>query len=293
MRTLAFIGVATLLAGCSDHTEGRLTGYVEAETLYMAPQEAGVIEEILMTEGDRVNAGDILFRMRSDKVAYQVEQAAAAAKSAEKRVDDAGALAKSVTEAQANFNRMSADFARTQQLFKDGFVSKARLDSDRASLTAAQARLDAARAERDAAQDDYQSIEAQAGFARQRLDDLAVTAPQAGTIERIYRRPGEVAAAGDPVAALLPPDNVKLRFYAPERMLSAFAPGNEISFRCDGCAEGLKARVTYVATEPQFTPPVIYSIETRQKLVYLVEARPEEADTRLQPGQIVDVELGQ
>jgi HlyD family secretion protein len=278
------------LAGCSDPSESRLTGYVEAETLYMAPQEAGVIEDILVAEGDSVAAGDVLFRMRSDRIAYQVEQASAAAKSAGKRADDAGSLAKAVTEAQANLDRIAADFARTQQLFKDGFVSKARLDMDRASLTAAQARLDAARAERDSAQDDYQSIEAQAGFAKQRLDDLAVTAPKAGTIERIYRRAGEVAAAGDPIAALLPPGNMKLRFYAPERLLSSFAPGNEVSFRCDGCAEGLTARVTYVAAEPQFTPPVIYNLEERDKLVFLIEARPLDTEG-LRPGLPVDVAL--
>lgn len=288
MRKFLFLFAAMALTGCSDPSARRLTGYVEAETLYMAPQEAGVIEDILVTEGDRVNAGDVLFRMRSDRIAYQVEQASAAAKSAGKRADDDGSLARAVSEAQANLERIAADFARTQQLFRDGFVSKARLDSDRASLTAAQARLDAARAERDAAQDDYRSVEAQAGLAKQRLDDLAVTAPQAGTIERIYRRAGEVAAAGDPVAALLPPDHVKIRFYAPERMLASFAPGNEIGFRCDGCAEGLKARVAYVAAEPQFTPPVIYNLEERDKLVFLIEARPLNPQG-LRPGLPVDI----
>lgn len=290
MRIFSFLFAAMALAGCSDPSRDRLTGYVEAETLYMAPQEAGVIAEVLVAEGDSVSAGDVLFRMKSDRIAYQVDQAAAAAQSAGKRADDAGALAKAVSEAQANLERIAADFARTQQLFRDGFVSKARLDSDRAALTAAQARLDAARAERDAAQDDYRSVEAQAGLAKQRLDDLAVTAPKAGAIERIYRRAGEVAAAGDPVAALLPPDNVKIRFYAPERMLSSFAPGNEVGFRCDGCAEGLKARIVYVASEPQFTPPVIYNLEERDKLVFLIEARPLDPQG-LRPGLPVDVAI--
>lgn len=290
MRTLAFLGAALAFAGCSDAGQDRLTGYVEAETLYMAPQEAGVIQEILVREGDRVEAGDVLFRMKSDRIAYQVEQAAAAAKSAEKRADDTGALAKAVTEAQADLNRIAADFSRTQKLFKDGFVTQARLDTDRAALIAAEARLERARAEREAAQDDYQSVEAQAGLAKQRLEDLSVTAPKAGTIERLYRREGEVAAAGDPVAALLPPDNLKLRFYAPEPMLSAFAPGDEVAFQCDGCAQGLKARVTYVATEPQFTPPVIYNLDERDKLVFLIEARPLDPEG-LRPGLPADISI--
>ncbi|WP_428408073.1 HlyD family secretion protein [Hyphococcus sp.] len=289
-RSIIVISAAALLVSCSKASESRLTGYVEAETLYMAPQEGGAIENILVNEGDRVEAGAVLFRMRADKVLYQAEQAEAAAKAAEKRSEDSGSLAKAVAEAEANLSRVSADFGRTQKLYRDGYVAKARFDSDRAALTAAEAQLERARAEKEAAQEDYQSVEAQAGFVKQRLDDLTVSAPQAGSIERIYRRAGEVAAAGDPVVALLPPNNLKLKFYAPERILSSFAPGKELSFRCDGCDGGLKARVTYVAAEPQFTPPVIYSLDERDKLVFLVEARPL-APEGLRPGLPVDISI--
>ena len=289
MRKITFICFAAFLSGCSDATPDRLSGYVEAETLYLAPQETGVVSNIHVVEGDRVKAGDILFRMDADKILYQAEQAEAAASAAEKRADDTGALAKGVLEAQANLERLAADFARTEKLFKQGYVARARYDSDRAALTAAEARLERARAEKEAAEEDYQSVQAQAGFATQRLDDLAVAAPQAGSIERIYRRAGEIAGAGDPVIALLPPGNLKLRFFAPERMLASFAPGKEIGFHCDGCADGLKARITYVAAEPQFTPPVIYSLDERDKFVFLIEARPLNTEG-LRTGQPIDVE---
>lgn len=290
MRKILFLCAALYLTGCSDQSADRLTGYVEAETLYMAPQESGVVGNILVIEGDRVNAGDVLFRMKAERVLYQAEQAEAAASAAEKRTDDSGSLAKAVAEAKAERDRAAADFARTQKLFDQGYATRARLDTERTALAAAEARLERARAERQAAEEDYQSFEAQLGFAKQRLDDLAVTAPEAGSVERIYRRAGEVAAAGDPVVALLPPDNLKLRFYAPEKMLSSFAPGTEISFDCDGCAASRKARVTYVASEPQFTPPVIYNLDEREKLVFLIEARPSEADG-LRPGLPVDIAL--
>lgn len=289
MRKITFLCVAAFLAGCSDATPDRLSGYVEAETLYLAPQEAGVVSNILVLEGDRVEAGDVLFRMDADRILYQAEQAEAAAAAAEKRADDSGALAKAVAEASANLDRLAGDFARTEKLFEQGYVAKARYDADRAALIAAEARLERARAEKDAAEEDYQSVQAQAGFASQRLDDLAVAAPQAGSIERIYRRAGEIAGAGDPVIALLPPGNLKLRFFAPERMLASFAPGQEIGFHCDGCADGLKARVTYVASEPQFTPPVIYSLDERDKFVFLIEARPLNPQG-LRTGQPIDVE---
>ena len=108
MRSFIFISVAAaFVAGCSGSSQDSLTGYVEAETLYMAPQEAGVVGAVLVKEGDKVNAGDVLFRMQSDRIAYQAEQAAAAASAAEKRADEDGPLSKAVTEAQANLERLS------------------------------------------------------------------------------------------------------------------------------------------------------------------------------------------
>jgi len=89
---------------------------------------------------------------------------------------------------------------------------------------------------------------------------------------------------------MLPDGAVKLKVYLPEPAFHTVKVGDRLAVHCDGCPDGLTARVSYVSPEPEFTPPVIYSLETRQKLVYLVEARPEDGAERLQPGQIVDVE---
>jgi HlyD family secretion protein len=290
MKRALAIFAALMIAGCGEHDETHLNGYVEAETLYLAPQEAGVIAEIAVREGDAVKADDLLFRLDAGRLSYGVEQAAATVAAAQRRVEASGALDQAIAEAEADLNRLAGDFARTEKLYREGFISKARFDTDRASVAGAQARLERARAEKSAAQEDLLSAQAQAGLAGQRRDDLAVYAPQAGTIERIYRRAGEVAAAGDPVIALLPPENIKLRFFAPEPLLSSLAPGGEITFACDGCAENLTARVTFIAAEPQFTPPVIYSLDERTKLVFLVEARPLSPEG-LRPGLPVSVRL--
>jgi HlyD family secretion protein len=109
-------------------------------------------------------------------------------------------------------------------------------------------------------------------------------------VERIFRRPGEYVQPGSPVLALLPPANLKLRFFAPQALLSRFQLGREVAISCDGCASGLTARVSFTATEPQFTPPVIYSVAERQKLVFLVEARPNQP-AALRPGQPLDVRV--
>jgi len=129
---------------------------------------------------------------------------------------------------------------------------------------------------------------AQTGLAQTRVSDTDNKAPAAGTIEQIFHRPGEVVAAGAPIVALLPPANMKVRFFAPESMLAQFPVGARVLIHCDGCGADAPARVSFVATQPQFTPPVIYSLDEREKLVYLVEAR-FDGVSRVRPGAPVDV----
>jgi HlyD family secretion protein len=117
--------------------------------------------------------------------------------------------------------------------------------------------------------------------------DLAI--PAAGEVTDVFRRAGEFAGPTTPVLSLLPNGAVKLVVYVGEAEVARLAPGDRLEVRCDGCPEGLAATVIYVASEPEFTPPVIYSLETRQKLVYRVEARPDPEAAALRPGQIVDV----
>ncbi|MGH6920001.1 MAG: HlyD family secretion protein, partial [Geminicoccaceae bacterium] len=131
---------------------------------------------------------------------------------------------------------------------------------------------------------------AQLAQAEWRLDELAQAAPQAGLVVDTLYRPGEWVAAGAPVVSLLPPENVKVRFFVPEPRLGAIAVGDEVEVRCDACPPDLAAEISFIAPEAEYTPPVIYSREMRAKLVYLVEAKPRQPDA-LRPGQPVDVIL--
>ncbi|MEQ1931346.1 MAG: HlyD family efflux transporter periplasmic adaptor subunit [Parvularculaceae bacterium] len=284
-----FLGGA-LLAGCADKSDGSLAGYVESELLYIAPQDAGVLAELSVVEGDAVAGGAPLFRIDPERMKLSVEQATTAAGAARARVGEGGPLEEAVAEAQAQFDNAARSYRRSSSLKKQGVVTQARIDADRAAYEGAEARLARAKAERDAAARDAQSAEALAALWKKRLADLAVTAPEAGTIERVYRRAGEMVAAGDPVVALLPPGNLKVRFYAPETVLSTLAVGGEVAIACDRCGEPLSARITYIAAEPQFTPPVIYSVDERAKLVFLIEARPRDG-AHLTPGLPVTVRL--
>jgi HlyD family secretion protein len=109
-------------------------------------------------------------------------------------------------------------------------------------------------------------------------------------VQQIYFRPGEMVPAGRPVVALLPPANVKLRFFVPEGVLPKVALDETVRVACDGCAADLTARVSFIARTAEFTPPVIYSLEERAKLVFLVEARPQRPEA-FRVGQPVSIAL--
>lgn len=273
MKRLLIISVLLVLTACDRASVGLMQGYGEADYIYLASQESGVLSEVLVREGDAVAAGAPIFRLDAGRIDFPLQGA----------TSQRGALAQAVEAARANAELARVNFQRTSGLMRDGFVSRARYDADRAALDAASAHLEEARRQLSASN-------AEIGLWRERRGDLAGAAPAAGTIERIYHRPGEVVAAGQPIAALLPPENMKVRFFAPQALLTRLPVGARVSVSCDGCAPNLSATVSFVAREPQFTPPVIYSMEERDKLVFLIEARLDEPSA-VRPGLPVDVRL--
>lgn len=272
MKRLVLI-VAFAVAACSPSPSDTLQGYGEADYIYLASQESGVVSEVFVREGDQVEAGAPIFRLDPDRLGLQAETASA----------QRAALVDALRAAQAQAELTRSTFARTAELSERGFAPRAKLDADRAARDAAAA--DVQRAQRELA-----AAGAERGLAQTRVNDLSGAAPAAGAIERIYHRPGEVVAAGAPIAALLTPANMKVRFFAPETMLSQLAVGARVAVSCDGCAENLVGNISFVATEPQFTPPVIYSLDQREKLVFLVEARLEQPSA-VRPGMPVDVRI--
>lgn len=277
MKRIFVLTFALLLAACGERASDVMQGYGEADYIYLSSQDAGIIGEVLVREGDSVEAGAQVFRLDTERLGYGAQSAEA----------QRAAAAAAVRTAQAEATLAQRTYARGAQLARQGFYPRARLDTDLAARDAANARL--AQARREAA-----AIGAEAGLAEERLQDLAGTAPAAGTIEQIFHRAGEVVSAGAPIVALLPPQNMKVRFFAPEAMLAQLPVGARVMVTCDGegCAEPIAARVSFVAREPQFTPPVIYSLDQREKLVFLVEARLE-GPGPIRPGMPVDVRIAQ
>ena len=273
MKRFSIMAFVLLTMACARTDDGAMQGYGEGDYIYLASQEAGVLGEIFVREGDAVEIGAPIFQLEGGRIDYPLQGAAA----------QRAALQQALTAARANAELARANYRRTSGLYAEDFVARARLDADRAALDAANARVEEARRQLAAANADI-------GLWRERRDDLAGVAPAAGTIERVYHRAGEVVGAGQPVAALLAPQHMKVRFFAPEPLLARLRVGGRVNVSCDGCEGPLGATISFVAREPQFTPPVIYSLEQRQKLVFLVEAR---LDTpgAVRPGMPVDVQL--
>jgi len=302
-----------LVAACAPQGERPLQGYVEGEYVRVAAPFAGTLQRLAVRRGAEVAGGAPLFALERENETAQRREAEARLRAADsqlanlrtgKRAPEVEMVAEQLQQARAARELSAANLKRQQQLFDKGFVSAAAQDDARTQVRRDDARVkeleaSVATTKMPARGDEIRAAEAEVRAAREvlaqsdwRLAQRAVSAPVAGRVHDTYYTPGDWVPAGSPVVSLLPPANVKVRFYVPERELSRVAPGGEIALACDGCAAPIAATIDYVSNRAEFTPPVLYSKENRAKLVFLVEARPAPgAAAGLKPGQPVDVSL--
>ena len=302
---------ALLLAGCAKPADPAWSGYVEGEFVYIAAPLPGALTALTVRRGQSVARGDPLFSLddRSEQAASaeavaRLDSARALAANSGKgrRGDEIAVTDAQLAQARAQATLAGAELQRQQGLVAQGFVSAARLDEARA--TAAQARahvaeleaalrvaaLPARSDERSAAAAAAQAAQAVLAQAQWREQQKRQSAPVDALVSDVFFRVGEWVGAGQPVLALLPPDATRARFFVAERELGAVALGDAVTVHCDGCGAPIAARIDRIATQPEYTPPVIYSNAQRARLVFMVEARPAAKDgPRLKPGQPVEV----
>ena len=242
----AVLAAATLaLAGCNSDKPNVLQGWVEADLVFVSPDEQGRVEVLKVREGDRVRKADLLFTLDDD-------------------------LQKSdVAVRETALANAKQGFARAQELLKTAAGTQKTYDDAEAALRQAKANLD---------------------WSKTRLDRRTMKSPVDGIIQQVYFRPGETVAPGRAVLSVLPPENLKIRFFAPETLVSRIKYGDSVAVSCDACAPGLTAKVTFISGSAEYTPPVIYSLEERAKLVYLIEAHPADPE-KFRVGQPVTVTL--
>ncbi len=303
--------VSALIADCSPPPP-LAVGYVEGEYVLIAPIETAQIVSVDVGRGSRIAAGERLATLERRDAEIAVAEAQAALAQAEskladlrqgKRPEEIDMIVASINSARAQAEEAQRALDRQTDLLKRGVSAQANFDTASTNLQVAKAKvaeleanlavakLPARADEINAAEATVKQAEAALANARWRLDQRELTAPEPGTVFDIIRNPGEVAGPQAPVLSVLPDGAVKVRVYVPERALAGISTGTRLEVHCDGCGEGMTATVSYVANDPEFTPPVIYSLENRQKLVYLVEAKPDDGASALKPGQIIDVSI--
>jgi HlyD family secretion protein len=244
-RSLMVFALVALLGGCSETRNPGYQGWVEADMIFVSPDESGRVTKLNVREGDELKSGDQLYAVDDDLQ-------------------------------QANLNQNKATLANAQQSYDRAFSLSKTGSGTQANLDSAVSALRVA--------------EAQVVTSQTRLARRNGYAPIAGKVQQIYFREGETVPAQRPVLSIMPPGNMKVRFYVPEVDLPKLAIGDEVRVACDNCSADLTARIYFIATTAEYTPPVIYSLDERNKLVYLVQARPSRPDA-LRVGQPISVFL--
>jgi HlyD family secretion protein len=304
---------ALLLVGCQPESAPLFQGYAEGEFIQVAAPLAGQLENLAVARGAQVQTGELLFAL--ERAAEQAAVAAAEQelRRAENRLEDLRkgerpseleALRSRQAQARAALELSAKEYDRRQQLFAEKVISGEELDRARSALRRDQAAVAELQAQLETARlggrpDAVAAAAAEVEAARARLEQArwalkqkSQSAPQQALVFDTLFEPGELVPAGVPVVSLLPPGNIKLRFFVPEPQVGTLRLGQKLAVSFDGRDGALPATISFISPQVEYTPPVIYSRETRAKLVFLVEARPDPASAaRFHPGQPVEVRL--
>lgn len=303
--------VGALASGFVADTTQVYNGYIEANYVYVAATYAGRLKGISTDEGRTVTAGQILFSLDDDQYRAALSAAIAQKAAAEatwrdletgSRSEEIDVTRASLRQAEASQVLAKTTLERTLKLKQSGLVPDSQVDTAQAQLdttTANVAQLQAqlavaelpARPEKlAAAKANYDAAVANVEVAQVQLDDRTVESPVGGVVDRVYYKTGEVVSTGSPILSILPPGELKVEFFIPETDRNRFRIGDILDLTCDSCVDGLTATISYMASQPQNTPPIIYSRDERRRLVFMAEARIDE-DVSLLPGQPVSMKV--
>ena len=313
LRLACALVVACAFSGCGHKDSGLLQGYVEGEFIYVASPRAGAVEKLSVQRGDQVKAGDPLYALEGDpelaardEAARRLAQAKATLEDSKKgrRPSEMDSMTAQLEQAKAAAGLSERELARQEQLARSGATSKDEVDKARSNHDQNKQRVVQLEADLKTAQlgqrtDQITAAEAEvhareAALAKAEWDlvQKKQDAPKAGLISDTLYREGEWVAAGKPVVVLLPPQNIKVRAFVPETQVGLIRVGQGAQVIIDGVPDPITGKVSFISPKAEFTPPVIYSRESRSKLVFMIEIifDPQVAE-KLHPGQPVDVRI--
>jgi HlyD family secretion protein len=313
-RSLLYWGAAFLaLAGCSNGPEDYFQGYVEGEYLYVSSPLGGRLDALAVSRGAAVSAGQPLFVLEQEYERAAVAEAEQVLRQAENRLADLSkgqrpseiaALEAKLAQARVAAELAGKEHGRRDVLLKQKAIAAEEFDRSRTEKERSESLVNQFTAELDTARlgarsDQVAAAQAAVAAAREHLaqarwalEQKQLVAPKDGLVFDTYYVQGEFVPASRPVLSILPPGNILVRFFVPEEMVSTLATGRQVTVHMDGADKPYRASISYISPQAEYTPPVIYSRETRTHLVYLIEARPAAEDAAaLHPGQPVEVRL--
>ena len=311
MRKFIFSALL-LLSACAPSSDNEFNGYVEGEYVYISPYTSGILDEIFVSKGQKIDIGDDLFAIDNEiwsanlvQAQNELDKAYAnlANLSKGKRKQELEVIIKQKAQADALLENAEKEYKRAKNLVKTNIVSKSDYDKKTADYQSAKekvaeleaslesAKLSAREDELKAAQNDIEIAKQNLIKIKKQAENNLVKSKVRGQVEDVYFRLGEFVPNGNPVVAILPPENVKIRFFVPQKILPKIKLNMPLSINCDGCRMPLEAKVSFISTQSEFTPPVIYSVESREKLVYMLEAVFADKKQNLHPGQPITIRI--
>lgn len=306
IKAIAFLLITTAcLISCGSSKKHLYQGYVEGENIYLASPYSGNLLEALVQRGQRVKKGDLLFKLDPYPQILDIQEATAALKKGKqqeinlkmpRRSQEINAIKAQIGQVEEQMALAAIRVKRNQNLYAKHFVDKDTLDASQeryTELTYLKAQFEANLAlakegsrfhEIKAQQEQVEGLKAKLKQSEWELLQKTFYAPADGVIFDTYFRPGEFVDSGRPVAALLTPNNIRIEFFVPADGLAALQVGQKIVFECDGCAKNNQASIVYISPEAEYIPPLVYSRENSDKLVFRVKAAIEHSKN-FKPGQ--------
>jgi len=311
---IAILLTTSILSSCNKPSNPYYLGYVEGEYLYLAAPISGYLKSLKVMRGTHVEAKSTVFLIDDEFEEQSLAEMKARENSAQERLhnlsdarrpQEIATVEAQLKSAEAAYLLSESQLKSQEALAIKGYVSELGLDAARATKARDAANLEATRqqlemyrntlgrqAEVSGAQADVNAAKALVAQKRWQMENKKVIVPVAGEISDTYFQAGEWVPAGQPVVSLLPDDKRRLRFFVPETLLSSLSNGQKIEASCDGCTSPIEATINFISSQAEYTPPVIYSQGSREKLVFRVEATPVSQEVmRLRPGLPVEVRL--
>lgn len=312
MKTaLLFFLLLLIFGGCQKSNTQTYSGYVEGEFVNVSSTQSGKLDKLFVKRGDHISPNDTLFALECESELLALKQAQADLSGAEStlrdyqkgsRPEEIRVIEAQLSQALASSDNAAKQFERNNALFPSNAVSKAQLDDSAALAEATEAKvkelknsLSVAKLSKRLDQIDAQKarvsqLKALVAQAQWKVDEKGVKSRTDALVFDTLYREGEWINTGGIIVRLLPPENIKIRFFVPQNISESLQIGDKLSIISRSDDKIIPAKITYISPEAEFTPPIIYSNETKNKLTYMIEAYPQKSDAaRLHPGQPVEV----